>query len=111
MVPRPPPPPPEPEPPDPHEGPYDAATNGSDAYGHPVNGYGRCAQLNSVPDNSTPPGCPNRAQRQAQMLAMPVDQVLDIAVSLGVAIPPLLSGNTLRAALVPLILLVEGYPA
>lgn len=35
-----------------YAGPYDVG-NGSCAYGHPVNGYGRCAPL-----NATPPTCP-----------------------------------------------------
>jgi hypothetical protein len=46
-------PPPPPGTPDPSlSGPYDVA-NGECAYGHPVNGYGRCEPL-----NETPPACP-----------------------------------------------------
>lgn len=34
-------------------GPYDGELNGFDAYGHPVNGFGRCEGI-----NLDPPTCP-----------------------------------------------------
>ena len=33
------------------EGPYDPINNGRDAYGHKVNGYGRCQFINQDPSN------------------------------------------------------------
>jgi hypothetical protein len=36
-----------------YQGPYEKDTNGIDAFGHPVNAYGRCE-----PMNQTPPKCP-----------------------------------------------------
>lgn len=36
-----------------YNGPYDAVNNGVDAYGHPVNVFGRCEGL-----NANPPTCP-----------------------------------------------------
>lgn len=92
------------------QGPYDPG-NGADAYGHSVNGFGRCQYLNSAAPGTTPPGCPRRPERAAEMATMSVDNVVSIANILGVAIPPLLSGTVLRTALIPLILLAEGYPA
>ncbi len=89
-------------------GPYDAANNGRDAYGHPVNGYGRCEKLNVGDPSAVPPGCPTYLDRQTYLLTQPVDEVTSIATTHGIAIPPLLTGSALRTALVPLILTAEG---
>lgn len=92
------------------QGPYDPA-NGADAYGHSVNGYGRCEQMN-VPDPlSVPPGCPNRAQRIGYLQTQPVQDVVATANGLGVPIPPLLVGQALVDALAPLIADAEGLTA
>lgn len=102
-----PPPTPVPPPPPPSEfaGPYDAG-NGTCVYKHPVNGYGRCAPL-----NLNPSACPSRAERSTYLTTeQTVPQVQAIAQALGITIPPLLVGEALRAALVPLILTAEGLP-
>jgi hypothetical protein len=39
-----------------HTGPYSATDNGRDAYGHEVNGSGRCQYLNST-------GCPREGEK------------------------------------------------
>jgi hypothetical protein len=50
--------PPAPPAPDPClSGPYDPA-NGADAYGHPVNGCGRCEGINADPPTCPPPDAP-----------------------------------------------------
>lgn len=88
------------------QGPYDPA-NGQCAYGHPVNGDGRCEQLNIDPD-ATPPSCPTHAQRVAFLQGSPVADVVGTAQGLGIAIPPLLAGQALINALAPLIAAAEG---
>lgn len=88
-------------------GPY-SLDDGACAYGHPVNGFGRCEPLNSAPDDAVPPGCPTRLEREAFLAVQPVDDVVAGAAALGVPIPPL-TGEPLRDALVPLILAAEGY--
>lgn len=91
------------------QGPYDTA-NGADAYGHPVNGFGRCEQLNIDPA-AVPPTCPNRPQRIAYLQTQPVESVVAMANALGVVIPPGLSGQALVDALAPLIATAEGILA
>lgn len=93
---------PPPPPPSDHDGPY-STDYGRCLYGHPVNWAGRCEPL-----NRTPPACPTRLERTTYLATLTVDQVVAIAQGLGIAIPPLLSGNVLRATLIPLIATAEG---
>lgn len=88
-------------------GPYDPDNNGRDVYGHPVNGFGRCEQINLDPF-ATPPTCPNRSQRIAYLQTQPPEEVSAVAVSRGVPIPPGLAGQALVDALAPAIATAEG---
>src|SRR4051812_47263348 len=86
-----PPPPPPPPPPGPLEGPYDAA-NGRCPYGDPVNPYGRCENLNSVPVEQTrPPGCPTRQARRGELESRSTDALVVIATAYGIPIPNVMS--------------------
>lgn len=81
------------------EGPY-TTDYGQDAYGHPTNRYGRCAQLN------TTNVCPNAVQQTTYLLGIPNVVVIEIAQGLGITVNPnpLLSTN---AILVPLIIAIQ----
>ncbi len=80
-------------------GPYNGTAYGKDAYGHPVNGYGRCQQLNETNV------CPTQAQQTTYMMGQSNDWLTGYASSLGITIP-LVHTN---AILVPLIIAVL-YP-
>lgn len=77
-------------------GPY-LPENGADAYGHFVNGYGRCEQLNTIGV------CPNADQQTAYLTSQDNDIVVEMAEGLGIAIPPVHT----NAILVPLIIAIQ----
>lgn len=93
----------------PYEGPY-SFDNGQCAYGHAVNGMGRCKPLNDG-DTADPTyrGCPSRLERLADLENMAWGDLCNVAAYWEIPIP-----NGLQAAVKPIlistILLAEGYP-
>jgi len=79
-------------------GPY-SADNGFDMAGHPVNGFGRCEQLN------TTGVCPTSAQATVFYMNQTLISNIELAAALGIAIPQ----NPTNDILVPLMIAVM-YP-
>jgi hypothetical protein len=79
-------------------GPY-LPVNGADAYGHLVNGFGRCQQLN------TTGVCPTAAQQTTYLLGLDNSIVIQIANSLGINVSALPIKT--NAVLVPLIIAIQ----
>lgn len=92
-----------------YQGPYDAENNGRCAYGHPVNGYGRCKPLNDGEPTSPPPGCPSRAERLVELTGYTTQDLLNLTEPLGITVPSVLP-SLLHDVLVGLVLTAEGYP-
>jgi hypothetical protein len=76
-------------------GPYSATDNGVDMVGHPVNGYGRCEQLN------TTGVCPTKDQNSDWLYTQTVAFNVEYARELGV---PALTVEPTNELLVPLII-------
>lgn len=78
-------------------GPYSAVDCGVDMVGHPLNGYGRCQQLNETGV------CPTKAQHTDYLNNQTVAFNVEYARELGI---PALTVTPTNALLVPLIIAV-----